>query len=630
MSLDNRHFFEFDEFRIEVEERRLTRNGEAVALNSRDFDILLALVERSGQTVDKNALMDMVWADTFVEEGNLSRHVSTLRKILNDDPRGQRFIKTVPKRGYRFTADVREVVETLDTFAREDITRARVVVREEVTESTHRASFLWRPALLTVLAIATVVGAAVWLTNRTATATAGEAKTLAVIPFRNLKPDAQTDFLSYALAQSITGQLGYVRRLVVRPTVAGEKYRDGFNTTTMAKELNARSLLMGSYVLEADKLRVTVELIDADQDRIAWQDVIDLKYAELSSVQDRVSNDVIRGLSLNLTDAETQRMRRYVPRPAAYEYDLRGIASSKHSDYVSAMKMYEKAVDEDPNYALAWTHIAAVCYSLSNDKLTGPAFRTKAENAIARALELEPDQIEARMERAFQMIDNEGRGEEAIPVLRGLIETNDNIANAHWFLSQAYRYGGALDESIAEGERAVAIDPDVMWDTTFNSLFYAGRFEEFLSSMAHKPDGARTSFYRGLANIYLNDRKRAINEFDRSYEIDRTYPHAVIGQAIKAALTGRGAEGSKLLRDLERDRTLTDGEMLYKLAQAHALLGNKIDAMRLLRKTVDQNFFCYPYFANDALLEGVRGEPEFAEFLTSAKQKHDHFRQTFF
>lgn len=129
-----------------------------------------------------------------------------------------------------------------------------------------------------------------------------------------------------------------------------------------------------------------------------------------------------------------------------------------------------------------------------------------------------------------------------------------------------------------------------MWDTSFNSLLYAGQYEEFLSSLALKPDGARTSFYRGLARLYLKDDVQAVKEFDLAYQIDRTYPHAVIGQAMKAALSGSNAEGSSLLRDLERDRTLTDGEMLYKLAQAHSMLGNHQDALRLLSKSVDQNF----------------------------------------
>jgi hypothetical protein len=169
-----------------------------------------------------------------------------------------------------------------------------------------------------------------------------------------------------------------------------------------------------------------------------------------------------------------------------------------------------------------------------------------------------------------------------------------------------------------------------MWDTSFNTLLYAGRFDEFLSSMAHKPEGARTCFYRGLTHLYLNDPDRAIKEFDRSFEIDQTYPHAIVGQALKAGLTGQTAEGKKLLSDLERDRSLTDGEMLYKLAQAHALLRDNHTAVNLLQRAVDRNFFCYPYFANDGLLDGIHNEPGFRAFLASAKEKHDRFLQLFF
>lgn len=631
MNGEKRHYFDFDEFRVEVEERRLTRNGRVVALNPRDFDILLALVERAGTTVDKNALLDLVWDDTFVEEGNLSRHVSTLRKILGDDSREQRFIKTIPKRGYRFTAAVREVEQTIDTFAMEDVSQARVVVREEVTESVSHAPFFKRPApILAAAALAVVLTGGAWFMRTAAGKAEAGSRTVAVIPFRNLTANNETDFLSYALAQSITGRLGYVKGLVVRPTAAGERFRGHSDTKEIAAALNAGSLLMGSYAVEGDKVRVSVELVDAEHDQIMWQNAIDLAYVKLASVQDRVASDVVRELRLNLTDEETRTLRRYVPHPTAYEYDLRGIAISRTSDYLSAMKMYEKAVEADPNYALAWTHVAAVCYFFSNDKLTGAAYRAKAEHAIERALQLEPDQIEARLEKAFQMVDNEGRGEEAITILRDIIGTNDNIALAHWHLSQAYRYGGALDESIAEGRRALEIDPDVMWDTSFNSLLYAGQYEEFLSSLALKPDGARTSFYRGLARLYLKDEVQAVKEFDLAFQIDRTYPHAVIGQAMKAALSGSNAEGSSLLRDLERDRTFTDGEMLYKLAQAHSMLGNHQDALRLLRKSVDQNFFCYPYFESDALLNGVRQAPEFAAFLVAARERHERFRSTFF
>jgi TolB-like protein/Tfp pilus assembly protein PilF len=568
----------------------------------------------------------MVWENTFVEEGNLSRHVSTLRKVLNDDLQGQRFIKTIPKIGYRFTGAVRERVERDEAVAIKNVARSSITITEETTESFWTTT---RLALACVLVIAgTLTGIFVFGGNTAAEPRAAGPGTLAVIPFRNIRPDADSDFLGYALAQSITGRLGYVRDLIVRPTRAGEKLKDA-DASEIAIELKVRNILMGSFLREGDTLRINVELIDADENRIRWQNSFDLPYEKLATVQERVANDVVRGLSLNLSNSEKELVHRYVPHPTAYEYDLRGLTISRTSDYRAALGMYEKAIEIDPQFALAWTHVAEVCYFFANDKATGRQFKEKAENALNRALELEPHQIEARLERAFQMVDNEGRGEEAIPILRGIIDTNDNNASAHWFLSEAYRYGGMLDASIAEGERALQIDPDVMRDTTFNSLFYAGQYERFLNSMALKPDGPRTSFYRGLTYLYLNEREQAAKEFEQAYALDPTYPHAIIGYAIKAGLTGENGQGIKRLEQFERDNVLTDGEMLYKVAQAYALLGYKQEALRLLERAIQQNFICYPYFERDPLLENMRDEPHFAVLLKTAKAMHEEFSRKF-
>jgi DNA-binding winged helix-turn-helix (wHTH) protein/Tfp pilus assembly protein PilF len=154
----DRHIFEFDRFRIDVEERRLFRDDSSVALASRDFDILLALVQNAGRTIGKNDLMETVWDNTFVEEGNLNRHVSTLRRLLGDHPREQRLIKTIPKRGYRFTAEVREFVETDQRIAVEATSRSRLVIREETTEG-----FWTTPRLLIAGIFVLVFGGIGWL-----------------------------------------------------------------------------------------------------------------------------------------------------------------------------------------------------------------------------------------------------------------------------------------------------------------------------------------------------------------------------------------------------------------------------------------------------------------------------------
>jgi DNA-binding winged helix-turn-helix (wHTH) protein/Tfp pilus assembly protein PilF len=127
-----RRFYEFDEFRIDLEERVLTRAGEPLPLTPKVFDILLTLVENNGHTVEKDRLMESVWADSYVEDGNLNRNVSTLRKVLGEDSHEPRFIKTVPKRGYRFEGDVHEIVEEDEEIVVERRTKYSLALGQEI------------------------------------------------------------------------------------------------------------------------------------------------------------------------------------------------------------------------------------------------------------------------------------------------------------------------------------------------------------------------------------------------------------------------------------------------------------------------------------------------------------------
>ncbi len=146
--------YEFESFRVDPSRRRLWRGSQAIPLTSKTFDILLALVENSGRTVEKEELMDRVWADTFVEEGNLNRNISTLRRVLGDDGHQQRYIRTIPKHGYRFTAPVSEIpIESGELVGNQ--TSVKLSVWEETVEtgarSTSRLFFRFAVALVLVL-----------------------------------------------------------------------------------------------------------------------------------------------------------------------------------------------------------------------------------------------------------------------------------------------------------------------------------------------------------------------------------------------------------------------------------------------------------------------------------------------
>ncbi len=162
-----RHFYEFDSFRIDVDERQLLKGGKPVALTPKVFDILLALVENCGRTLSKDQLMQTVWPESFVEEGNLNRNVSTLRKALGEDSHYPRYIKTKPKQGYRFVGQVREVWDDDESVLVENRSRVHLKFSEEIIRNEHERTAVSRVALaLGIFLVLVTVAVSVWVSQR--------------------------------------------------------------------------------------------------------------------------------------------------------------------------------------------------------------------------------------------------------------------------------------------------------------------------------------------------------------------------------------------------------------------------------------------------------------------------------
>ncbi|REJ78146.1 MAG: hypothetical protein DWQ47_17530 [Acidobacteria bacterium] len=178
MKLPSRRFYEFSSFRVDVAERTLLRDGEPVPLTPKVFDILLVLLENAGRTVEKDRLMDEVWTDTIVEEGNLNRNISTLRKVLGDDAQSQRFIKTIPKCGYRFTSEIREIIEDEAQVVIEDRTRFRLRYTDEEGKSGFPGKLAKASGLVFLLLLGAFAGVVAWFWL---TAGAAESRTSAVV-----------------------------------------------------------------------------------------------------------------------------------------------------------------------------------------------------------------------------------------------------------------------------------------------------------------------------------------------------------------------------------------------------------------------------------------------------------------
>lgn len=641
MNDSSSYLYEFGPFRLDPQERLLWREGELVWLTPKTFDTLLALLEKSGQMLTKDELMERVWPSTYVEEANLAQNISMLRKALGEQTDGSKYIETLPRRGYRFSAPVQKIAPPPPEPPVPMASAAEPPASQPTSERLATAvaapppSRGWQPVVLIVAVLFILLLSGWFFTSRWRTTTSQQTRRLAVLPFRNLKPEAATDYLGFPLADAIITKLGYVSALTVRPSSYVSQFRQQeFDVRQTATELNVDTLLVGSYLKEESHLRVTVQLIDVLTDKLLWKDEIDLRDTGQLMVQDRVAQEVIRGLHLTLTSAESARLQRDVPDNAqAYEYYLRGVDLYASNEFKLATQMLEQSVRLAPNYALAWAHLGRAHTAKAAFDFGGAEFHRKAQSDYEKALALNPDLIEARIFMANLFTDT-GRVEQAVPVLRAALLTNPNHPEAHWELGYAYRFGGMLKESITEGERARQLDPEVKLNSSaFNSYFYDGQYEKFLASLPTRNPAAFIIFYRGFGQYYLKNYERATADFVQAYERDPASLYVQIGQALRLHMARQTAQGLEQLRTLQQQieqQKVTDAEALYKVAQAYAELGDTVAALRLLRRSIEGGFFCYPYFASDPLLSNLRGDAEYVRLLELARQRHEAFRRRFF
>ena len=637
----------FADFEVDLRAGELRREGSRVRLQEQPFLLLAVLLESAGKVVTRDELRKRLWsADTFVDfDHRLAVAVSKLRDALQDSAEKPKFVETVGRRGYRFMgqlestdsqcADSKTGMDENPLSSPQPAEQGQLQLPKSApagpTRSRTRGLILLSSAVLVVLL--SVLALPKFVRMRSAKGPSLTPRSLAILPLKNRGQDSNSDFLGLSLADVLITKLAYVNSLSVRPSAAIENYRGtAIDLQKIAADLKVDTLLTGSFIRDGDNLRITYQLVDAKTEKILGQGVIDLKYDNLLTVQDKVTSQLISELQLSLSPLEAERLRPENPvNPLAYEYFLQGLDFHGQHKFPLAIKMLEKSTEIDPNYAPAWAYLGASYNSDAAFELGGREQYRRAEAAYERALALRPNLLDAQMFFANLLVDT-GKVEQAVPLLRDALKTNGNNAAAHWELGYAYRFAGMLDESVAECERARELGPLVKGNgSVLNTYLYLGQYQKFLESLP-VDDSSFTLFYRGFGEFHEKEFDQASKDFDRAYDLDPTL-YTGIGKALSDSIHQHRADGLELLSGLERkirERGVGDPEASYKIAQAYAVLGDKISAMRVLRTSVETGFFNYPYLSKDPLLSDLRGEPEFAQILNTARQRHDAFKSSFF
>jgi DNA-binding winged helix-turn-helix (wHTH) protein/TolB-like protein/Flp pilus assembly protein TadD len=364
--------YAFGRYVVDIANRRLVRDGETVAITARVFDILVTLIQHPGQPLDKDTLIARVWGDVAVEEGNLARHVSTLRKVLGESPDDRRYIVTLPGRGYQFIADV----------------TALTVVRRNERPTPPVVSMRWRLAL--VGAALVVATATVFVLTRGATGNASpEPPRVVVRPFTNLG-SADDEYVAAGITQEIASRLSGLRSLRVASGTqkAGDYALEG-------------AVLWNRPGTAGDRVRITARLVRGDDGTHAWAGTFDREIADLFTVQSEIAVRVVRELrSTLLADERTQMESPPTRSLDAYKAYLQGLFYSSRPDLSDEgtmvwLRHFQRASELDANFAqahaaLAGAHLAyyQFGYDRSRDRLD------MARRALDRARALAPQLAE--------------------------------------------------------------------------------------------------------------------------------------------------------------------------------------------------------------------------------------------
>ena len=574
-------YHRFGSYQLDEAERRLLRNGVKVPLTPKVFDTLLILVQNAGRLVTKEHLLQKVWPDTFVEEANLSVNIASLRKALNDGDAESEYIETLPRRGYRFVANV----------LRERWTNT-VPARKE-NEDLHRQH-------------------------------RDKVHSLAILPFYNESTDPNAQFLSDGLTESIINNLAHLQglRIIGHNSVFRYKGKE-LDGRMVGKELRVKSVVTGRILQLGERLIVRAEMIDVHTGWHIWGDQYHRKLSDVLKVQEEISQKISIALKHKLTYEEKAKVSSSSTANAeAYKAYLKGRFHWSKFDLASSKKAAEyfvQAIEIDPTYALAYAGLADAYYRLSNVYAPTRDARFKAKAAALKALEIDDTLSEAHAALGVIKMCYEWDWSGAEEEFNKAIESNHNNAIAHQRFGLYFNFLGRFDEALRELELAMLIDPlspHSYWGLTVTYILtqqYERAIEEVQKTHEVERDYKPALYLLGRAYELSGKVDQAIEVFSKIFALSNSPMFlAALGHAY--AVSGQHPLARNVLKDLQQlsTRCYVSG---YAQAFIHLALGDKEQAFSYLEKACDDRCEMLTMLRIDPWFDSIRSDPRFTHFL---------------
>jgi DNA-binding winged helix-turn-helix (wHTH) protein/TolB-like protein len=625
---------EFGPFRIDRAAGRLLRDGHPVPLTPKAFDVLLVLVENPGHLVEKDELMNRVWAESFVEEGNLKVTISMLRKALEEGANGQRYIETVPRKGYRFAADVKEFLDNGHELVVRERTRSSITLEEErdaggqepgkIRQAT-KTNLLNRQVIVACVVITGLAIAAYYLLRRPSQP-AGQVRSLAVLPFKPIVADSRDESIELGMADTLINRLSNIRQIAVRPISAVRKYTGLEQDPVGAgRELQVDSVLDGSIQRSGEQIRVSVRLIRVADGAPLWANQFDEKYTSIFAVQDAISRKVATTLAVRLGGEEKRLLtKRYTENTEAYEAYLKGRYywnKENEEGYKKGMEYFQQALSIDPDYALAHAGIADSYNMMGYWGVVAPkeAF-PKAKAAANQALAIDETLAEAHASLAYAEVEYDWDFVNPEIEYRRALELNPNYATARLWYAEYLILGGRLDDGNAELKQAQLNDPlsQPISLIAAASLYYARQYDQAIEQLRKtvELDPNFILAYDLMGACYREERMydQAVASYEKELTLEHVDPHTVASlmEAYKrSGMRGYWQRHIELLKQQSRQNYISP----VFIAMDYAELGDKDQAIAWLAKAFDERSGWLLEINLDPTWDNLRTDPRFVDLI---------------
>ncbi len=644
MSRQTKQFYEFGNFRVDVSERLLWRDEEKVPLTSKVFDLLMAFLENSHRTVEKGELCRRVWPESkVVDDANLSRNIFILRKAISDGDNGRRLIETVPRRGYRFLAEVRELYEERNRTSLEEESGLSPVVKvEEFTETVdspdqqstealsqipHSLFSVKRIAIAAASLLVVLLAALLYflIAGRARPTSLSQVRSIAVIPFKSLNAYPADDYLGLALADALITRMGSIRQVVVRPTSSVRRFasEDG-DTAAIGRALKVDGVLEGSIQKSDDRIRITVQLISSADGSHLWADKFDVISANALSLEDHVAEELTGALTLKLSGDEAKRLAEHqTENVEAYKLYLKGRYYWNRRDgegFKKGIECFQQAIDLDPGYALVYAGLADCYNQLGNYQIEKPedAF-PKARAAVAKALELDEDLAEAHTSLAFGLLYYDWNYPAAEAEFKRAIEINPNYSTAHHWYSIYLSLAGRFDESLAQLRRANELDPlSLIINMREGSLYYhARRYDEAIARL-EKALEMNSNFAPALSYLCMAYTEKGM--YEQAIEGYRKMSEGPGGEYMLSGLAhvyaraGRRKEARKTIARLKELSQSVRISPIY-WAIAYVAIGDDDETMKWMERAYEERESWMLYLNIDPRFDPLRSDPRFRSLI---------------